>query len=71
MRIAVTEQGALIPKEWLPDVCEVDIQKDDDTIVVKPSSARDPIHGLGEHPVACGSTDGSEHHDQYLYGASS
>ena len=71
MKIAVTDQGVLIPKEWLPDVREVDIQKNDDVIVVKPSLALDPIHGLGEHPVECGSTDGSEHHDHYLYGAGS
>ena len=43
MKIAVTEQGVLIPKEWLPDVHEVDIQKDNDMIVVKPSLARDPL----------------------------
>ena len=70
MRIAVTDQGVLIPKEWLPNVHEVDIQKDDDMIVVKPSSARDPIQDLGVNPVECGSTDGSEHHDHYLYAAS-
>ena len=48
MRIAVTDQGVLIPKEWLPDVREVDIQKDDDVIVVKPTFARDPIQGWGK-----------------------
>lgn len=69
MRIAVTEQGVLIPKEWLPNVSEVDIQKDDGMILVKPSIAGDPILGLGEHPVECGSADGSEQHDRYLYGA--
>jgi hypothetical protein len=71
MRIPVTEQSVLIPKEWLPDVREVDIQQDDDVIVVKTCVARDPIQGLGEHPVECGSTDGSEHHDHYLHDASS
>jgi hypothetical protein len=67
MRIVVTEQGALIPKSWLPDVSEVDIQKDEDVILVKPSSTRDSIQGLGADPVECGSADGSEHHDRYLY----
>ena len=68
MRIVVTEQGVLIPKNWLPDVREVDIQKDEDVILVKPSLVRDPIQGLGADPVECGSADGSEHHDRYLYG---
>jgi hypothetical protein len=68
MRVVVTEQGVLIPQNWLPDVREVDIQKDDDVILVKPSPVRDPIQGLGADPVECGSADGSEHHDQYLYG---
>jgi hypothetical protein len=68
MRIAVTEQGVLIPKNWLPDVSEVDIQKDEDVIFVKPSLPRDPIQGLGAEPVECGGADGSEHHDRYLYG---
>ncbi len=71
MRIAVTEQGVLISREWLPDVREVDIQKDDDLIIVKPSLSRDPIQGLRVHPVECGSKDGSEHHDHSLYGAGS
>jgi hypothetical protein len=30
MKIVVTEQGVLIPKNWLPDVHEVDIQKDEE-----------------------------------------
>lgn len=68
MRIVVTEQGVLIPKNWLPNVLEVDIQKDEDVILVKPSPVRDPIQGLGTDPVECGSADGSEHHDRYLYG---
>jgi hypothetical protein len=67
MRIAVTEEGVLIPKEWLPNVSEVDIQKDDDVILVKPSLAGDPILGLGKHPVTCGCADGSEQHDRYIY----
>ena len=68
MRIVVTEQGVLIPKNWLPGVSEVDIQKDEDVIFVRPSLSRDPIQGLGAEPVECGSPDGSEHHDRYLYG---
>jgi hypothetical protein len=67
MRIVVTKQGVLIPKSWLPDVSEVDIQKDEEVILVKPSSTRDSIQGLGADPVECGSPDGSEHHDRYLY----
>lgn len=54
----------MIPQNWLPDDREVDIQKDDDVILVKPSPVRDPIQGLGADPVECGSADGSEHHDR-------
>lgn len=64
MRVVVTEQGVLIPQNWLPDVREVDIQKEKDVILVKPSPARDPIQELGADPVECGSADGSEHHDR-------
>jgi hypothetical protein len=66
MRVVVTEQGALIPKSWLPDVREVYILKDEDVILVKPRLPRDPIRGLGVDPVECGSADGSEHHDRDL-----
>jgi len=68
MRIAVTDQGVVIPKDWFPDVEEVDVEKTRDAIVVRPNLARDPIVELGKNPVDCGISDGSEQHDRYLYG---
>jgi hypothetical protein len=71
LRIAVTDQGMVIPKDWFPDVEEVDVEKTTDAIVVRPKLARDPILELGKNPVDCGIPDGSEQHDRYLYGGNS
>ena len=71
MKITVTDQGVVIPKDWFPGVEEVDVEKTEDTVVVKPNLAHDPIVELGKNPVDCGIPDGSEHHDRYLYGRNS
>ena len=71
MRITVTDQGVVIPRDWFPDVEEVDVEKTKDAIVVKPKPARDPILELGKYPVDCDLSDGSEQHDRYLYGGNS
>jgi hypothetical protein len=71
MRIAVTDQGVIIPRDWFPDVEEVDVEKTKDAVVVRPNLARDPILGLGKNPVDCGSSEGSTQHDRYLYGGNS
>jgi hypothetical protein len=71
MRIAVTDQGVVIPRDWFPDVEEVDVEKTRDAIVVKPNLAHDPIIEIGKKPVDCGISDGSEQHDRYLYGGNS
>ncbi len=67
MRIAVTDQGVVIPRDWFPDVKEVDVEKTRDAVVVRSSLARDPILELGKNPVDCGISDGSGNHDRYLY----
>ena len=69
MRIAVTDQGVVIPRDWFPDVAEVDVEKtkrQKDAVVVRPNLAHDPIIELGKNPVDCGISDGSEQHDRYL-----
>ncbi|MBI4489065.1 MAG: hypothetical protein HY694_08255 [Deltaproteobacteria bacterium] len=71
MKAKVTEQGVIIPKTFLEGVEEVDIRKENGTIVVVPTSKHDPILDLGKHPVRCGAPDASEHHDKYLYGSTS
>ncbi len=69
MKAKVTEQGVMIPKEFLEGVEEVEIRKEANLIVVVPTTKSDPILGLGQHPVECGVPDASEQHDRYLYGS--
>ena len=71
MRIAVTDQGVSIPRDWFPDVEEVDVEKTKDAVVVRPNLAYNPIIELGKNPVDCGVSDGSEQHDRYLCGGNS
>ncbi len=60
MRINVTDQGVLIPRDWFPDVEAVDVEKTRDAVVVRPNLVRDPILELGKNPVDCCISDGSE-----------
>jgi hypothetical protein len=62
----VTQQGLVLPKEMLGDVEEVEIKEEDHRIVIYLRSG-DPILNLGKRPVDCGTPDGSENHDDYLY----
>lgn len=71
MRIAVTDQGVVIPRDWFPDVEEVDVEKTRDAVVVRPNLVRDPILELGKNPVDCDISDGAEQHDRYLYESNS
>lgn len=66
----VTPKGIVVPKEMLGDVEEVEIKKEDHRIVIYLRNG-DPILNLGKHPVDCGAADGSENHDNYLYGSDS
>ena len=67
MRLAVTDKGVLIPKEFLFDVEEVEVKRKSDSIIITPSGDRDPILGLGRDPVAGKVPDASENLDAYLY----
>ena len=69
MKVKVTEQGVVVPKEFLEGVEEVEIRKENNLIVVVPTTKDDPILEFGKHPVTCGVSDASEHHDRYLYGS--
>ncbi len=64
----VTEQGLLIPKEWLIGIEKVELFKKNDIITITPVEKDDPIFQLGTKPVSCKITDGSEEHDNYIYG---
>jgi hypothetical protein len=67
MRTKVTENGVLIPKEWLEGVDEVEIQKTQNMIIVMPVQAEDPILNLGKQPIRLDVEDASFNHDRYLY----
>ena len=69
MKAKVTENGVVIPKEFLEGIEEVEIRKTDNLLVIVPTTRSDPILGLGQPPVECGVPDASDRHDQYLYGS--
>lgn len=68
MKLKVTTDGVIIPKELLEGFEEVEVSKKNGFILVIPTIERDPILELGKHPVNSGVSDASEHHDKYLYG---
>jgi hypothetical protein len=69
MKVKVTEQGVVIPKEFLEGVQEVEIRKENNLIVVITTIKDDPIFEMGMNPVSCGVTDASEETDVYIYGS--
>jgi virulence-associated protein VagC len=68
VRVRVTDQGVLIPRELLDGADEVEIHQQNGVIVVMPAGAPDPILGLGQNPVTLDVTDASVNLDRYLYG---
>ena len=67
MRTKVTEQGLLIPKDFLQGVEEVDIQIRDGMIVVVPVTDSNPLSALGSDPIYLDVEDASINHDKYIY----
>ena len=67
MKVAVTEQGFVIPKTMLEDVAEVDIRKEHGRVVLVPVPKDDPIFRIGKNPVTRGLTDAFVDHDKYIY----
>ena len=63
----VTKQGLLIPRRMLRGVKRVEIRRGKSRLTVFPAEQTDPIKQLGSKPVACGHSDASANHDQYLY----
>ena len=68
MQVNVTEQGLLIPKEFLEGIRAVEIRRENDQIILIPTELDDPIWGLGSEPISLGITDAAENHDRYIYG---
>lgn len=67
MKIEVTDQGVVIPKNLLEGAKEVDVRKENKRIVITPVPAEDPIFGIGKNPVKGGVTDASVNLDKYIY----
>ena len=68
MKARVTDQGVLVPKEFLGDVEEVEIRRQQDLVVLVPVNQPDPILQLGTQPIVCDVSDASENLDRYIYG---
>lgn len=66
MTAKVTEQGIVIPKEMLGMMDEVEIEKLNGIVVVRPITASDPLWDLGNDPVIEDISDASVNHDQYI-----
>lgn len=70
IKISVTAQGVLIPRQLLEGIEEVELKKENGVITLVPTVQNDPIWNLGEDPIECDVSDASEQHDKYLYGQS-
>ena len=82
-RLPVTDQGVVIPREWLGTATEVTVRRENGHIVVdtlnqpladgpkdKPEDSDAPIWSWGSDPITDDPiTDGSINLDHYLYGA--
>lgn len=67
MTAKVTEQGLQIPKSWLGDAEEVEVRRENGTIIIETRAAsNDSIFELGREPVAAEVDDASTRHDFYL-----
>lgn len=70
IKISVTAQGVLIPRQLLEGIEEVELKKENGVITLVPTVQNDPIWNLGKDPIECDVSDASEQHDKYLYGQS-
>jgi virulence-associated protein VagC len=68
MKVNVTDQGLIIPKEFLVGITSVEVRREEDQIILTPVLEDDPIWGLGSDPIELGISDAAENHDHYLYG---
>ncbi len=67
MKLKVTEQGVLIPKELLGDSQEVEVIQEAEKIIINTQKKTSSIWDLGQNPVECDVTDAAQNHDTYLY----
>jgi virulence-associated protein VagC len=67
VKIKVTDQGVLIPKELLGDSQEVEVIQEAEKIIITTQKKTLSIWDLGQNPVECDVTDAAKNHDKYLY----
>ncbi len=67
MKLKVTEQGVLIPKELLGNSQEVEIIQEKEKLIITIISKPTSIWDLGANPVESDINDGAINHDKYLY----
>lgn len=60
MKVKVTEQGLVIPKEFLTGIQAVEIHRENNQIVLTPTAEDDSIWGLRPEPIALGVPDATE-----------
>ena len=70
IKISVTAQGVLIPRQLVEGIEEVELKKENGVITLVPTVQNDSIWNLGKDPIECDISDASEQHDKYLYGQS-
>ena len=67
MKAKVTKQGLLIPKRFLEGIDEVEIHRENGSIIVTPIGSNDPVFNIGKNPIDIDITDASVNHDHYIY----
>lgn len=68
MKLKVTQEGLLIPKELLGELEEVEVTQESEKIIItKPQKPTPSIWQLGSHPVESDVNDLGKNHDRYLY----
>ncbi len=67
MKLPVTEQGVLIPRELLGESQEVEVTQEEEKIIITTIKKTSSIWELGTNPVECDVKDAATKHDYYLY----
>ncbi len=68
MKAKVTEQGLVIPKQFLEGIQEVEIRQQNGILLIVPTKNNNPILQLGKEPILETVDDASINHDRYIYG---
>lgn len=67
MKLKVTAEGVMIPKELLGEWEEIEITRQQDKLIITTIEKKATIWDLGKNPVECDVHDGAINHDKYLY----